>query len=143
MLRNGTWAIMGPRCLMNCELVRSQFIAQILTPVWGPVWDPLVVSMGQFFFPSALRLSVPKNVKGLRNNKFRGTPAREQTAYIPWKDTIYKKSWGDTKKVVDTGAKYPQPESLVLSIFYQQNIEQHVQDCLLGHVGSCSIPRKY
>ena len=98
---------------------------------------------GTIFFPSALRLSVPKNVKGLRNNKFRGTPTREQTAYIPWKDTIYKKSWGDTKKVVDTGAKYPQPESLVLSIFYQQNIEQHVQDCLLGHVGSCSIPRKY
>ena len=100
MLRNGTWAIMGPRCLMNCELVRSQFIAQILTPVWGLVWDPLVVSMGQFFFPlhSGFLCLRMWRVWGTTNfaahllvNKLR--TYRGKTLYIKSPGETQKKSW--------------------------------------------------
>ena len=138
MLRNRTWAIIGPRCLMTCELVQSQLprVSPIGTQL-GYMIHYWVFRDLHFFF-SALQFSAPEHVNGLRKRTsffFCDGPTCGQT--------VDKRE--RHQKVVDTGVKYPKPEFLVLCAqhFHHKFLNKMHKIFCWVIVGSCSKLRKY
>ena len=130
MLRNRTWAIIGPRCLMTCELVQSQLprVSPIGTQL-GYMIHYWVFRDLHFFF-SALQFSAPEHVNGLRKRTsffFCDGPTCGQTVD---KRGTPSKSRGHGGQISETRIS-----CAVCSAFPSQILEQNAQDFLLGHCG--------
>ena len=139
MLRNRTWAIIGPRCLMTCELVQSQLprVSPIGTQL-GYMIHYWVFRDLHFFF-----LCAPVFCAWTRE-----WFEEKDIVFFFATDLPVDKPWTNGErhqKVVDTGVKYPKPEFLVLCAqhFHHKFLNKMHKIFCWVIVGSCSKLRKY